>query len=124
MQVVEVLVTGDFLVRQGQAVGLVAGGEGQAVGVVVDLAELALTFVPGLVVAQAGVEGEYGVVAHLVVGTEIVLIPEVLDMGSEQAGTQAFEWLVVHPGDADAIGLGRDRCILGAEFAQALFGAR
>ncbi|MNP60667.1 hypothetical protein D3C76_1557700 [compost metagenome] len=103
--------------------GLVAGGEGQAVGVVVDLAQLALALVAGLVVVKAGGEADDGVVAQLMIGPEVVLVPEVFDPGGEQAGAEAFEGLVVHPSDADAIGVGRDRCILGTEFTQALLGA-
>ncbi|MNJ01642.1 hypothetical protein D3C73_1613330 [compost metagenome] len=58
------------------------------------------------------------------VSAEVVLVPEVLDLGHVQAGLQALQGLVVEAGHADAVGFRTLGAVLGAKLAQALFGTR
>ncbi|MNJ01891.1 hypothetical protein D3C73_1616650 [compost metagenome] len=57
-------------------------------------------------------------------GAEVVLVPEVVDLGGVQAGGQALERLVVDPGGTGTVGFHARGAILAAKLAQALFGAR
>lgn len=104
--------------------GLVGQTERQAVGVVVDLAHLLAAGVDGLVVVQASAQAEYSAIAEHVVGAEVVLVPEVVDLGGVQAGAQALERLVVDTGGAGAVGFHAGGTVLAAELAEALFGTR
>ncbi|MNR31277.1 hypothetical protein D3C85_1487800 [compost metagenome] len=104
--------------------GLVGQAERQRVGVVVDVAELGLAFILGLVVVQAGGQAQHRAVAQHVGGAEVVLVPEIFSLGAPEAGGQAGEWRVADTGGVDVIGFGIDVTVLGAEFAQAFFGTR
>ena len=124
VQIVEVFVADDLLERQAQGVGLVGQGEGQAVGVVVDVAQGLAAGIQGLVVVEVGIQAQGGVVAHVVYGAEVVLVPEVFNVGCVQRGLQALERLVVEAGDAGAIGFNPGCAVFAAELAQARLGSR
>ncbi|MCY1442950.1 hypothetical protein D9M71_593440 [compost metagenome] len=104
--------------------GLMGQAQRQAVGVVVDLAHFLAAGVDGLVVVQAGAQAEHCAVAEHVVGAEVVLVPEVVDLAGIETGGQALERLVVDPGRAGAVGFHASGAVFAAELAQALFGTR
>ncbi|MNF03195.1 hypothetical protein D3C80_2024650 [compost metagenome] len=83
---------------------LMGQAQRQAVGVVVDFTEFASAFILGLVVVEAGGQAQHCAVAQFMVGAEVVLVPEVFDLGGVQAGFQAAQWLIVEADHADAIG--------------------
>ncbi|MNO91671.1 hypothetical protein D3C76_832230 [compost metagenome] len=124
MQVVEVLVTVHFLVREGQGVGLVGQAERQRVGVVVDVADQGFTGFLGFVVVQAGGQAQYLAVAQYVRGAEVVLVPDVFSLGRPEAGGQAGKWGVGQAAGVDVIGFDDAVGVFGAEFALAFFGTR
>ena len=55
-------------------------------------------------------------------GAEVVLVPEVFDIGGIEAGVQALERLVVHTGYVNRSAFSGVVGVLGAEFDQALLG--
>ncbi|MNO94095.1 hypothetical protein D3C76_857070 [compost metagenome] len=124
VQVVEVLVTVHFLVREGQGVGLVGQAERQGVGVVVDVADQRFAFFLCLVVVQAGGQAQHLAVAQHVSGAEVVLVPDVFSLGGPEAGGQAGEWGVGDTAGIDVIGFNDAVGVFGAEFALAFFGTR
>ncbi len=70
--------------------GLVGQAERQRVGVVVDFTHLLFAGVEGLVVVQAGGQAQDRAIAQFMGGAEVVLVPEVFDVGRVEAGFQAL----------------------------------
>nr|GEV65417.1 hypothetical protein [Tanacetum cinerariifolium] len=124
MQVVEVSIAFNFLVRDAEAVRFVSGGQRQAVGVVVDFTHLLLAGIFGLVVVQVGAQTQHVGVTHFMGEGEVVLMPEVFNIGGIEAGGQAFEWLVIDACHVNVIGSGGVVGVFGAELGQALLGTR
>ena len=102
-----------------------AEGEGQAPGVVVDVAGLARAGVAGVVAVEGGAQGDAVLeVADVVGHAQVVLVPDVLEMRAIEGNLQPVERLVVAAQVVQAVALDLAGAVLGGHVLVAGAGSR